>query len=186
MDRDYDEATEWGEQGVVDSTWAGGSGFEVQEVVQKWKGTRKLCFCWPLHSESVTLTSTEVHVKRNECPALPRECRPYRSWAVAPLYKISAFRMAKETFSPVPLILLAIFAVGFGFAVARMILFFLSELNPSTGVITPTTKNLDFFIAGIIMVVACCIGYQIINLCTPLRLRISVDGAHDWFGIDLV
>ena len=158
----------------------------MSDAVHKWKGTRKICFCWPLYSESVTLTSTEVHVKRNECPALPRECRPYRSWAVAPLDKISAFKMSKETFKPIPLIFLLIFSVAIGFAIARLVQFGLYEFNPATGVITPTTTSLDFFIVGIIIVATCCVGFQLINLCTPLRLQISVDGAHDWFGIDLM
>ncbi|KAH9262832.1 hypothetical protein BASA82_000158 [Batrachochytrium salamandrivorans] len=90
---DEEEEDEYDEE----ANWAGGSGFVWEGDAHKWKSTRKFLF-WPLYSESISITASEVHVKRNDCPALPRECRPFRAWATAPLKNIKGFYMRKTVF----------------------------------------------------------------------------------------
>merc|ERR1712065_132603 len=153
-------------------------------VVHKWKGTRKICCCWPLYSESLTVTDEEVHVKRNDCPALPRECRPYRSWATANLNNISAFRMSKKIFQPSYMISLIIFSLVAGFLGGM--LFFVIPPATLADIIKPENVVQFLIYSIIICAAACCVGLQIINLCAPLRLTISIDGNNEWFSLDLV
>jgi hypothetical protein len=166
--------------GVKRPVRSGGEGFDTGDIVEKWKGTKKI-LCWPLYSESVTLTQTEIHVKRNDCPALPRECRPFRGWAVAPLSRISAFYMRKTTTKPLDLLLLFAFSIGLGLAVA-VILY--SVAPDFTGDLF--SENFVLIFVGS-FVFFCCFFGLVNTMRAPLRLVINVDGNSDpeQFGIDL-
>jgi len=182
-DRDEESEDSYGEE-KEDVTWAGSAGFDTGDIVQKWRGTKKLCCLWPLYSESVTLTSTEIHVKRNECPALPRECRPFRGWAVAPLSRISAFYMRKTTTKPLDIFLLGVISI----VVAIICGMAIAALLTSTAIDRVALNQQVFFYSIAFFILACCLGSLAHTLISPLRLVINVDGNADpeQFGIDLV
>jgi len=177
-----------------EANWAGGGGFVWEGEAHKWKSTRKI-LCWPLYSESVTITPQELHIKRNECPALPRECRPFRGWAVTPLKNVRAFYMRKTVtrFQDMCLLFFAGLAIGVvgGGLIAALVVpstKALSGLEQASSVLGFNLDSSFFVFSAVIGVSACCLGFLFLTLRAPLRLIINVDGnsAYESFAIDLI
>jgi len=177
-----------------EANWAGGAGFDLGGDAHKWKSTRKF-FCWPMYSESVTITAKEVHIKRNECPALPRECRPFRGWAVAPLINVRSYWMRKTTTKPLDLGLLFLTSVALGLIGGGLIAAYalpsataLSGLEAASSVIGFALDSSFFIFAAVVGISVCCIGCLVLTLRAPLRLVLNVEGgAHnEEFSIDLI
>ena len=177
-----------------EANWAGGGGFTWEGEAHKWKSTRKF-FCWPLYSESVTITPQELHIKRNECPVLPRECRPFRGWAVTPLKNIKGWYMRKTVSKPQDLLVLFLICLVLGVVGGGLVSAFAVQSNQSLAGLEQASStlgfNLDssfFVFAAVIGVAACCIGGLILTLRAPLRLVVQVDGnaGQDIFSIDLI
>lgn len=187
-DDEYDEALD------EEANWAGGAGFDLGGEAHKWKSTRKLC-CWPMYSESVTITAGELHIKRNECPALPRECRPYRLWAVTPLKNIRSFQMRKRLSKPLDVFVLFLVSLGLGLIGGGLISAYAVQpgqgLNGLEQASSAVGFNIDssFFVFSVIVGISvCCVGVLLLTLRAPLRLVVSVDGAiePESFSIDLI
>ena len=196
-DDDYDDEddSEGSDEFDDGQNWAGGTGFDLGSEAHKWKSTRRL-LCWPLYSESVTITQTEIHIKRNECPVLPRECRPFRGWAVAPLRNIKSYWMRKTTTRPRDLFILFIVSVvlglvGGGIISATAITQQQTALQGLETVSATLGFSLDasFFLFSLIVgVAACCLGCLVLTLRSPLRLVINVEGGTglEEFSLDLI
>ena len=135
-----------------------------------------------MYGESVTLTQTEIHVKRNDCPALPRECRPFRGWGVAPLSRISAFYMRKTTTKPLDLAALFLLSIGLGLA-AAVLCYQVIPTVQAQGLFSETF--ILIIVGGFLFFCGCCGLVHVLR--APLRLVINVDGNSDpeQFGIDL-
>jgi hypothetical protein len=180
---DYDEET----------NWAGGAGFDLGGEAHKWKSTRKF-LCWPLYSESVTITAQELHIKRNDCPACPRECRPFRSWAVAPLRNIKSYYMRKTTTKPLDLCMLLVCAVIVGLigggivsSLALPVQESLTGLDQASAVLGFNLDSSFFVFATVVGIAACMLGCLVLTLRAPLRLVVNVDGSLvEEFSIDLI
>jgi len=177
-----------------EANWAGGAGFDLGGEAHKWKSTRKF-LCWPLYSESVTITATELHIKRNECPVLPRECRPFRGWAVAPLKNIRSFWMRKTTTKPWDLFVLFIISLVVGLigggivsATALPQASSLAGLEGASAALGFTLDSSFFLFAAVVGVAACCLGCLVLSLRAPLRLVVNVEGSYgaEEFSIDLI
>lgn len=177
-----------------EANWAGGGGFVWEGEAHKWKSTRKL-FCWPLYSESVTITPQELHIKRNECPALPRECRPFRGWAVTPLKNIKGFYMRKTVSKVQDLCILFFVCLAIGLVGGGLISAFavpaaasLSGLEQASSTLGFNLDSSFFVFVAVIGVSACCLGFLFMTLRAPLRLVVQVDGNADTdiFAIDLI
>jgi hypothetical protein len=177
-----------------EANWAGGGGFTWEGEAHKWKSTRKF-FCWPLYSESVTITPSELHIKRNECPVLPRECRPFRGWAVTPLKNIKGWYMRKTVTKPQDLLVLFVFSLIIGVIGGGLVSAFAvpasSSLAGLEGASSALGFNLDssfFVFSAVILVSACCLGGLVMTMRAPLRLVVQVEGnaGSDIFGIDLI
>ena len=177
-----------------EANWAGGGGFTWEGEAHKWKSTRKL-LCWPLYSESVTITPQELHIKRNECPVLPRECRPFRGWAVTPLKNIKGWYMRKTVSKPQDLCLLFIVCLVIGLVGGGLVSAFATQSANSLAGLEQASSalgfNLDssfFVFSAVIGVSACCLCGLFMTLRSPLRLVAHVDGnaGHDIFAIDLI
>jgi hypothetical protein len=173
---------------------AGGGGFTGEGEAHQWKSTRKF-LCWPLYSESVTITPLELHMKRNECPALPRECRPFRGWAVTPLKNIRAFYMRKTLNRVLDLCILFVICLVLGVIGGGLISAFVVQSSDALAGLEQASAvlgfNLDssFFVFSAVFGVAfCCIGILFLTLRSPLRLVIHVEGNtnSDIFSIDLI
>lgn len=183
----YDEYDE-------EANWAGGGGFAWEGEAHKWKSTRKF-LCWPLYSESVTLTPQELHIKRNDCPVCPRECRPFRGWAVAPLKNVRSFYMRKTLSKPLDLCLLLIVSIIVGLVGGGLVSAFavpsakaLAGLEQASSALGFNLDSSFFVFSAVIGISACCIGMLFMTLRAPLRLIISVDGypSAEAFSIDLI
>ena len=176
-----------------EANWGGGAGFDLGSEAHKWKSTRKFC-CWPLYSESITLTQNEIHIKRNECPALPRECRPFRGWAVASLINIRGLYMRKTLTGAKDCLTLFIIALAVGIIgggiVSALIIPAKKSVNGLEEASSVLGFNLDsgfFIFVVVIFVASCCIGGLVMTLRAPLRLVVNVEGAQgEQFGIDLI
>ena len=176
-----------------EANWGGGAGFDLGGEAHKWKSTRKV-FCWPLYSESITITATELHIKRNDCPALPRECRPFRAWSVAPLRNIKSFWMRKTSTKPWDLFILFLLSVAIGLVAGGIIsatamphTTALAGLQAASDALGFSLDSSYFLFATVCGIAACCLGCLVLVLRSPLRLVINVEGAHsEEFAIDLI
>lgn len=177
-----------------EANWAGGGGFTWEGEAHKWKSTRKL-LCWPLYSESVTITPSELHIKRNECPVLPRECRPFRGWAVTPLKNIRGWYMRKTVSKPQDLLVLFVVSLIVGIIGGGLVAAFATQSKVSLNGLEQASSalgfNLDssfFVFTAVIWISACCIGGLLMTLRAPLRLVVQVEGNadQDIFAIDLI
>jgi len=162
---------------------AGGAGFELGGEAHKWKSTRKLLF-WPLYSESVTITAHELHIKRNECPALPRECRPFRSWAVAPLRNVKSYYMRKTTTKPKDVCMLLICSIVIGLVGGGIISGLalppgesLAGLDAASSVLGFNLDSSYFVFAAIVGLAFCFLGCLVLTLRAPLRLVVNVEAS---------
>merc|ERR1712232_81669 len=167
-----------------DNSWANGAGFKTDEVVRKWKRTSWLFgyLPWPTESSSLTITKTEVHLKRNDCPAHPRECRPFRSWSVAPINKISSMYMQKTYRIRDWIAIFALsFAVGWfgGAAISAS-----NSANTEDSAVDFTLDESFFTFAGLLFVSTCGVLSLLRVLCIPLRLVLRVDGGFGDQGED--
>ncbi|KAH9260204.1 hypothetical protein BASA81_001373 [Batrachochytrium salamandrivorans] len=191
---DEEEEDEYDEE----ANWAGGSGFVWEGDAHKWKSTRKFLF-WPLYSESISITASEVHVKRNDCPALPRECRPFRAWATAPLKNIKGFYMRKTVFRVLDWLALLVLSIVLGCIAAGVIssqavpfgsTSSLNGLESASDVLGFVLDASFFIFALVIGISVCCLGALCMTLRAPLRLVLNVEGvpSHDSesFSIDLI
>jgi hypothetical protein len=177
-----------------EANWAGGGGFVWEGEAHKWKSTRKV-FCWPLYSESVTITPQEVHIKRNDCPALPRECRPFRAWSVAPLRNVRSYAMRKTVSNPTDWCLLFFVCLIIGLIGGGLVSAFalpsavsLAGLETASSVLGFNVDSSFFVFSTIIGVSACCLGFLFMTLRAPLRLLIAIEGNQnpECFAIDLI
>jgi len=177
-----------------EANWAGGGGFTWEGEAHKWKSTRRI-FCWPLYSESVTITPQELHIKRNECPVLPRECRPFRGWAVTPLKNIRGWYMRKTVSKPQDLVCLFLMCLVIGVVGGGLVAAFAVQSKTSLAGLEQASSalgfNLDssfFVFSAVIGIAACCICGLLMTLRAPLRLVVQVEGnsGQDIFAIDLI